>query len=302
MTNRILKPIFVSINYPFDFLLGKQDNYIYPLSSDIIIKSKKYYGSLSYVDVNNKFYTTFSDENDKYKYKQVQPTCNWYRCELIDSLKNPDYRKLVNMIIDNKDSFYNYKLQSFYRALMFETNDFKNIQFDILEERKLIRSLETINEIVTYYNPKIDELEKYLPKKYIPTLDNYMELIEKYGTSIYDNSEDNYYYNLHILSCINPKFAEKIKSLMKKNLKWYEATYKKITYNKNWRCVINTGYEIDHNIEEVLKYNPCLIFCVKDESYHTEENYINALRNDCRSSYNLIPEKFRTANVNKYKH
>lgn len=320
------KALFVSLSYPFDFLTGR-DKYIYPLNKEILLKSKNNGATVHVANINNqkkyiqpfeecKFIESENNNGVKLKFRPLESirdeNVSYINKDIIKMIvkDNSLFEVLENLLKNNQELYknkfhYNYCLHHFYSSFIYNVPEFKDILFDKLDKRNFL-NISILKEAVIKFNPTIEELDKYIPKKFIPNEDNYELIIDKYG-EIFTNVKELYmkelnkHYNLIILSVIDPRFGKIV--LEKENYNKY-SYISNLFFNemikKNWRCFINSGF-IFKNIlypEDKLKKNPCLVIFFPEE-YHTEKNYINALVKDI-TCYPYLHKKYITSNVEKY--
>lgn len=322
------KNFFVALTSSFDSLVGTKDNYIYPLNKETVLKSKREIKKMENIDYQKTYIKSFeeckfmesnSKEAIKLEFRPYQSIRN-ENDKIIKEFNyiNQDIIKLIlddnsyfeiieDLIKNNKDLYknpfnYNYQLYSFYMTFVCNVPEFKDILFDKLDKRGFLNT-SILVDMIYKFNPTIEELDKYMPKKLIPTKDNYLSIIEKYGN--FNENKVNQ-YNVKILdlielATIDPRFAifvSKIEILKENNME--NSNFYSYLSKKNWKCFINSGFIFEHDFrsENRLKKNPCLIIFYP-EKYHNEERYLNALKNDI-TCYPYLNKKYITSSVEKY--
>lgn len=299
------------------------DEYVYPLNKETVLKSKREYKKIVNIDYNKtyvkhheecKFIESNKEEAIKLEFRPL-----WSKHDENDKIiwedgyMNEEIMKLVlednsyfeiieNLIIkkSNNESDKKFYLDCFYCTFIRHVPEFKDILFEKLEARDFLNTGKLL-EAITKYNPTIEEIDKYIPKHLIPTEENYLSIIKKYGYNRDLNPDKGLSYDLRILGEMDPRFAKFLIDTDQfvsdpLELLWF---YQSLTM-KNWKCFLNIGIVFKNVpcVEETLENNPCLIIYYP-EKYHNEERYLNALKADIMC-YPYLYKKYITPKIREY--
>ncbi|ADO67054.1 hypothetical protein crov021 [Cafeteria roenbergensis virus] len=317
------KNFFVALTSTYDYIFGNKYNYVYPLNKETVLKSQRERKQMVPIDYTKtyiksfeecKFIESTSDEAVKLEFrpfKSERDTNDKIISEFSNMneditnlvLEDNKYFEIIEyLLINNKylnDKHLNDKniyLGYFYNTFIRYVS-LKDVLFDKLDKRGYI-NIYLLSNMILDKNPTIEELDKYLPKKFIPTENNYLSIIKKYG--IY---EDYYIDGIIALATIDPRFAKKV--LENKIIYIFNNSYINYSFygklsRKNWKCFINSDFVFknDSNAQSNLNRNPCLIIFYP-ECFHTEEIYLKALKSDI-NCYSYLNKKYITPKVKEY--
>ena len=324
------KAFFVTLSHSMSSIFGK-DEYVYPLNKETVLKSKNEWAQIRNANLNHKFVQHHeeckfirSDHDDAIdlffqpvllaKDDEIISKYDPFDKEIISMIveDNSLFEIVENLLINNNNdlttssSFLNAHhsqfLGSFYRSLSLNVPQFKNIPFrKLFPHKKNKGTYELLLLSINKYGPSVDEIYKYVPKYLIPTQNDVEKVIKK------SNLDRNYDFLVAMAMCdINMRLCDLVFNTIKHKFVFttrdnIKKDFFKHLRCKSWKCFIGSGitsFKYDTDPDYTLERNPCLVIFFP-KKYHTEERYLNALKNDI-DCYKYLNKKFITPNIDTY--
>ena len=281
--------------------ISGNDKYIYPLTNETLDKYKNC--SMEVVIPTKEIYLKHPEECKYLPPNETTKDMETHIMYGIETGNNTD-RFLDALIKDNNliDSIEKIMLEEnklnknydekiiknhLYYDLWREPKKFTDIPLKKLEQKGYMNDL-ILSEAINRFKFGIDEIDKYVPKEYIPSTNKLN----------YKNADE---YDLVYKSEVDPRFA---KFVIENKLvdSWNNNSIMSYMLKKNWKQLLGSDFIFEFKRcngceNKWLNCSPCHVIFFPNK-FHTEDNYIKAIYHDFEI-YNYLKKEFITPKVTK---